>query len=232
MHTSMPMDDGRPPMPGMTQGPGGAPGMIHTEVFLSGDTLEVELVGGPGFSETDDPMAGVVMRQGAGFAAPFDVLNDKFFNGQYGWLPSSQPGNELQSLPIELVIGVELIGIDTDASGTLETYDGGNGMQLRPTDANGDLLPTLHTMQPLFTQIGDVWLWEDFVMQHNWYAATRPGDYRVTYEVFVSDRSGVRDLAYGSDTISLDFTVVPEPAALLSGAGISLAMLRRREARA
>ncbi|MEM9752851.1 MAG: hypothetical protein AAF916_05640 [Planctomycetota bacterium] len=218
--------DGRPPMPGMTQGPGGSPGMIHTEVFLSANTLEVEFVGqGAAAGTEDDP---VVVGLATGFESPFDVLNGKFYNAQYGWLPSSKSGNQLQQLPLDRVIAVELTGLGTENPGVLEVFDGGNGMQLRPTDGAGALLPTQHTMSPLFAAVGHLWLWDDFVMQHNWYAATLPGLYSATYDVYVSDTSGVRDTAYGSDTVTLRFNAVPEPIAGSMLCGFLVTLIRRR----
>ncbi|MEM1445560.1 MAG: PEP-CTERM sorting domain-containing protein [Planctomycetota bacterium] len=226
---SMPAD-GRPPMPGMTHGPSGSPGMIHTEVFVSGTTLEVEIVGqGANAGAEDQP---VVMGVAMGFDAPFDVLNGKLYNAQYGWLPSSNAGNELQSLPLDRVIAVELVSLGASNPSALETYDGGNGMQLRPTNGSGDLLPTQHTMNALFANVGDVWLWDDFIMQHNWYAATTPGLYSATYDVYVSDTNGVRDTAYGSDTVTLRFNAVPEPATAATLLGGLALLIRRRKATA
>ena len=214
----------------MTAGPGGTNGMIHTEVFLSGATLNVELVGmGAAAAVEDEP---VVMTTDAALSAPFDVLAGRFFNAQYGWLPGNLPGNQLQSLPQDRVIAVQLVGLGAENPGTLETYSGGNGSQLRPIDGGGNLLPTQHTMEPLFTAIGDLWLWDDFVMQHNWYAAQLPGRYSATYDVFVSDTQGVRDATYGIDSVTLRFTAVPEPAAAAALAFGGLMLRRRRKERA
>ncbi len=218
-----------PPMPAVTHGPGGEPGMIHTEVFFDGLGLSVELVGGPvppmagGGTFGGDVDAPVQMRLGSGFAPPFDVLNGRGFNAQYGWLPSQKPGNLLQdpnALPLDRLVAVELVGLGANNPGPLYAFSGGNGMEL----ING-----LHTAAPLFESLGDRFLWDDFVMQHNWYAADAPGLYTATYDVYVADLAGIRDARYTGDTVTLKFNYVPEPAmALLAPLAFALPHARPR----
>lgn len=214
-----------PPMPAVTNGPGGDPGMIHTEVKLLNNVITVSFRGGPvpgGGTFGGDLTAPVVMTTGGPFMPPFNVLNGKGFNAQYGWLPDQSPDNQLQDtniLPLDRIVAVELVSLGASNPGTLYTYSGGNGMEMM----NGQ-----HTMAPLFTHVGDKFLWDDFIMHHNWYAADTPGLYEATYDVYIADLAGNRDSAYTGDTVTLKFNNVPEPASALLLAP-ALLMLRRRK---
>ena len=214
-----------PPMPGMTQGPGGDAGMIHTEVLLLNNDITVTLRGGPapgGGTFDGNTNAPVTMSTGGPFMAPFNVLNNKGFNAQYGWLPDQDASNQLQDtnvLPLDRLIAVELISLGAQNPGTLYTYSGGNGMQMM----NG-----MHSMNPLFAQVGDQFLWDDFIMHHNWYAADTPGLYEATYDVYVADLNGNRDTAYTGDTTTLRFNLVPEPASAVLLLAPALMLIRQR----
>jgi len=87
----------------------------------------------------------------------------------------------------------------------------------------------MHTYTPIFESDGDTWQWSG-TMNHPWFAAAAPGDYQMTFEIFVGDTSGNRLPGYASDTITLGFIAVPTPSGVgvLAGAGLIAPRRRRR----
>jgi MYXO-CTERM domain-containing protein len=139
-------------------------------------------------------------------ARPFSVLTGKAFNFQYGW---NLDGNS-EFLPPGTSIWIE----ETASTPGLEAY-------------------TAMTYQPIFGTAGtsEKWRWNG-VMAHNAYAVpSSVGDWSASYRLYVGDASGNAVAGYGDAAITLNWTSVPEPAALglLGLAGVAL--LRRQQNR-
>lgn len=178
-----------PPLPPATSGSGDA-GMKHLLVSLTGTTLAVHTQA--------PPAAPVTMLSGHGMdytPAKFDVLEDRYFNAQYGWLPDS-----FFSLPTDRSIWIERIGATSPATATFQVYEGGNGREGREA----------WSMNAIYAVDGQAWRW-DGEMQHDYYAADLPGDYAMSFRVFVGDSTGNLDLTYTPAETTLNFRVVPEP---------------------
>jgi hypothetical protein len=135
---------------------------------------------------------------GEAYTPPTDVLNGKGYSLQFGWQISG-----IWSPPAGTNICVQML----NQTPGLETYQGGR----RP------VLQT-RTYAPLFGTAGSdtIWHWPPpHMMCHNWYAASNPGSYEATYNVYLGDANGVPNTAYGSANVTLSWTYAPEPAALL-----------------
>jgi hypothetical protein len=187
-------------MPAFTSGSGDN-GMKHAMVSLSGTTLSVhtELT----------PTVPLTLLSGHGIdytPAKFDVLENTFFNAQYGWIPAG-----FISLPANRTLWIERTGATQPAGSSFATYEGGNlaeGM-------------AAWNMQAIHAVDGDLWQW-DGMMQHDYYTADLAGAYAMHFNVYVGDLAGQPDPTYTPASTHFAFTVVPEPA---SGVLASLAML-------
>lgn len=210
-----------PPMPPLTSGSGDN-GMKHALVSVTGTVVGVHISEPP----TDvAPAAPVVMTSGHGVdfdPAKFDVLEGLYFNAQYGWLPASA-----LMLPADRAIWIERTSASQPAGSEFRVYEGGMGM------TNDALMegPAYWTMNEIYAADGDRWQWNGR-MQHDYYAADMPGDYAMSFRVYVGDASGAEDLTYAPATTTLQFRVVPEPATwLLAAAVAAVSLACRRRAR-
>ncbi|WP_428388609.1 hypothetical protein [Mucisphaera sp.] len=206
-----------PPMPGMTSGlgmPGN--GMIHAEIAVQNNTVSAVLRDGPSGGATPDNR--LVAGPAAAFDPPYNVLSNRLYNAQYGWLEDQTIGFTPIDITPDESIWIELLS--TAGPGTVNIYEGGNGQQLTATG---------HTMAPIHGTAGSpaAWQWDDdFLMQHNWYTFSTPGDYDLTFNIYVGDNNGASLSTYTPAQLILTFTAIPEPgsAALL----LPLAALTRR----
>ena len=126
------------------------------------------------------------------FESPYSVLNGKGYNAQFGWValfPFDLHGDRIWIKSLE-----QSPGLQTFQGGVASDSNGGT------PDAGG------HTMAPILGTFGseDFWEWSG-AMAHNWYAATEPGEYFVTYEVYVGDTSGVPNTAYTPAEVTFEF---------------------------
>lgn len=181
-----------PPVPPMTNG--GAlenNGMKHLNVALSDTALSVHV--------SDSPSSPVIMISGMGVDYTddkFNVLENVYFNGQYGWLPEGT----FDALPADSAVWIKRTGVTSPAGAALHVYEGGN---MREGMA-------AWTMNEIYANDGDIWMW-DGAMQHDYYTADLPGDYSMSFEVFVGDQSGTPLTQFAPAAATLDFRVVPEP---------------------
>lgn len=186
---------------------GGAP-MKHIDVAFDGTNIVVSV---------DGSVATPILRPldegdtfiDPGNPHPWDVLEGKAYNFQYGWNPSG-----FISLPTNAGIWVERLDHDLG----LESY-------LRP--------PATPSYGPVFENDGDIWQWSGS-MTHNVYAVENPIQslYTATYRVYIGDTTTGEALpGFGSDDVTLTFDaipVIPEPTSFALLALSSLAVLRRR----
>ncbi|MEQ9453703.1 MAG: hypothetical protein RLN76_03805 [Phycisphaeraceae bacterium] len=194
-----------PPMPGLTSGlgmPGN--GMIHAEIAVQNNTVTAILRDGPsGSASPSDRLVAMSANQAGGpFESPYDVLNSQPFNAQIGWLEDQTIGFTPIDIPADATIAIELITVF--GPGIVSIYEGGNGNQLMTTG---------HTMSPIQGTGGSptAWLWDDdFLMQHNWVTFSAPGDYDLTFNIFVADLSGNPLAGFTADDITFAYTVLPE----------------------
>ncbi len=182
-----------PPMPPMTSGSDDA-GMKHAGVGLSGTVLTVHYDAAPAV-----PLTMITGHSTDYTPAKFDVLEDVYFNSQYGWLPDG-----FISLPVDRAIWIERTGATQPAGSTFKVYEAGNGMMI-PGEGMMNW-----TMDEIYAVNGDIWQW-DGVMQHDYYAADMPGSYSMQFDIYVGDLSGVADAAYTATSTTFEFAVVPEP---------------------
>ncbi|MFQ5423602.1 MAG: PEP-CTERM sorting domain-containing protein [Phycisphaerae bacterium] len=148
---------------------------------------------------------------GESYTPPADVLDGKGYNDQFGWLAGG-----IFSPPTGGAIWIRVLS----QTPGLETYRGG----MRP-------MTPMHTYNPIFGTAGSPLIWQwDGTMTHNWYAVAALGDYSASYEVYVGDAATGSPLpGYTSDTVSLAWQYVPEPAtAWLLALGGSVIFRRRR----
>ncbi|QDU72044.1 hypothetical protein [Mucisphaera calidilacus] len=208
-----------PPMPGMTSGlgmPGN--GMIHVEVAVQNNAVSAILRDGPSGGATPDQR--LVAMTGGPYTTPYDVLNNIPFNAQYGWLEDQTIGFTPIDIAPDEHIAFELLS--TAGPGTIGIYEGGNGMQLNSVG---------HAMSPIHGTDASpaAWVWDDdFLMQHNWYTFSAPGDYDLTFRVYVSDLDANPITTYTDTTVTLGFTVLPEPASAAFLLPLVLLGARRR----
>jgi len=188
-----------PPSPPMTNG--GDPannGMKHLNVALSKEGLSIP---------TDSPPASpLTMTSGHGVdftANKFDVLEDGYFNGQYGWLPDGL----FDAMPADASIWIKRTGATSPSGSTFKVYEGGNMREGMDT----------WSMNEIHATGGTPWQW-DGAMQHDYYVADLPGRYSMTFDVFVGDSNGLPTAQFAPATATVDFQVVPEPATGMLGA--------------
>jgi hypothetical protein len=138
---------------------------------------------------------------------PHAVLSGQAYNLQYGWNLSASS----QFLPIGGNIWIE----QTSATPGLQAYE-------RVTYA------------PIFGTRGSStrWLW-DGIMAHNAYASPSViEDWEASYLLYIGDASGNAMDGYGSTTLTLQWTSIPEPGVGLAALGlIGLLGTRRRPRR-
>lgn len=182
-----------PPGPPATNG--GASendGMKHAEISLSGGIVELHTA--------NPPASPVVMTSGSGIdytPDKFDVLEDNYFNAQHGWL---SPGGFLTELPAGGSIWMKRLAATQPAGSTFEVFEGGN-----MAEGMG-----AWSMAPIYAADNDIWQW-DGAMQHDYFTADMPGDYSMSFEVYVGDASGDAIDGFTAAQTTFDFTAVPEP---------------------
>ncbi len=202
-----------PPLPPMTNGDGNPAnnGMKHVMVGYDSESQQLSV-------RVDDPPASpVTMTSGFGmsFDSKFDVLEDRYFNSQHGWLPTG-----LWLPPAGADVWIKRSSATMPDGATLAVYEGGMG----------PALPNW-SMQPLYANDGDIWKW-DLLMQHDLFVVDQPGEYSMTFEIYMGDlTTGERLDGYESASTTLRFqTPVPEPTtgAMLLMAAIGCFFCRRR----
>jgi hypothetical protein len=177
--------------------------MEHVFIGFDGTNIAVTL------ENPDNLPLPMLAYPGEHYTAPANVLDDKGYSSQFGWQITGA-----WAPPAGTSVWVQRLG---QTSG-LETYEGGMRTMI-----------PMHTFAPLFGTANSslIWRWPG-TMVHNWYAASAFGDYQATYDVYLGDAVGVRNTAYGSDTVTLSWRYAPEPATLVLLGFTSLLMLRRR----
>ncbi len=184
-----------PPLPPMTNGNANLAdnGMKHALVGLDGTQLAVHIA--------DPPSSPVTMTSGFGvdFESLFDVLEGRYFNSQFGWLPDG-----ILIPPVGAEVWIKRTGLTTPVGAKLDVYEGGMG--------NG---MTSWTMQEIHANDGDLWKW-DRLMQHDLFVADKPGEYSMSFEVYFGDESTGAPLSgFGSAEATFNFrTPVPEPSSI------------------
>ena len=198
-----------PPLPGMTSGIGDQ-GMKHIGVGMSGTALFIHYDPVP-----PSPAVPLTMMSGHGIdydPDKFNVLEDVYYNAQYGWNPYGLIG-----LPSNLSIWIERTGVTQPAGSTFMVYEAGMGSEM-----------AIWTMNELYAANGDKWQW-DGAMQHDFYTADLLGSYTMSFNVYVGDAAGVPDAGYTPTSTTLEFTVVPEPATIgLTALAAACLFMRRR----
>jgi len=159
--------------------------MSHVNIGVSGGQVLVF---------KDDPSIVPDMIGLDAFDAPFSVLNGKGYNAQFGWtalFPFDLQGD---------LIWIELL----DQTPGLQSFQGGFASN---SGGTGMPDPGDQPMAPIFGTFGspNIWNWSGS-MTHNWYAATEPGDYSATYQVYVGDTVGVINNAYTPAQVTFEFT--------------------------
>ncbi|MEQ9453702.1 MAG: dockerin type I domain-containing protein [Phycisphaeraceae bacterium] len=125
-----------------------------------------------------DPGEGLEMILGEPpLPEPYDVLEDRAYNAQYGWLRQGRwgPGSG-EAAFIEVI----------DVTPGLSIYEGAYA-----SDSGGGVSDGLngeHTLNPIFGTDGapNVWPW-DGRMTHHWNVSDAPGTYEATFRVFVAE---------------------------------------------
>ena len=200
-----------PPLPSATNGDGIAAnnGMKHLNIGFDGSSLTVH---------ADTTLVTMMRGDGIDYTpSQFDVIEGQYFNSQYGWLFDG-----IVVLPTDSAVNIRRINQTTPAGASLHAYEGGMGMGM-----------DMWTMNELYANDGDLWTW-DGLMQHDMYVADLPGEYSMTYEVYLADiTTGAQLTAYGTATQTISFTTpVPEPASiallLIAAAGLGSSLWTRR----
>ncbi len=185
-----------PPIPPLTNGDGNIDnnGMKHANVALADGALSIH-IGTP-------PVSPVTAVSGFGVdytPDKFDVLEDTYFNAQHGWLPDGF----FNELPDAGLIWIKRTGVSQPPGATLKVYEGGNMMEGMEA----------WTMQEIYSVDGFAWPW-DGLMQHDYFTADTPGNYSMSFEVYVGSPEGTPIEGFAPATTTFDFVVVPEPACL------------------
>jgi len=120
------------------------------------------------------------------------VLNDTFYNAQYGWMAMAG-----LSLPADTELWIELL----DATPGLAAYEALSFAPIHGTDGS---------------PMGFAW---DGRMLHNWWAATRPGSYEATFEVSLRLSDGTPVGGVDAARTTLRWIYRPDCAADLDGDG-------------
>jgi hypothetical protein len=143
----------------------------------------------------------------------YNALNGMAWNWQYGWDSS---GFNPSLVPAGDKIFIEMLS----QSPGLSTYD------------------KMHSYAPIFGTgtSSNIWMWDPTMgMAHNAYTVTPGyGNWSATYKVYIGDATTKAAIAgYGSDTVTLTWTSIPEPATMaLMGAGIVYVLGSRRKHKA
>ncbi|MCA9263357.1 MAG: PEP-CTERM sorting domain-containing protein [Planctomycetales bacterium] len=200
-----------PPAPPFTNGSGDPAmnGMKHAGVAFTGTGIEVHLA--------ESPPSPVVMTPSGGrdfTPDKFDVLEQGYFNGQHGWLPEGV----FNGLPQGASIWIQRTGASQPPGAAFHVYEGGNMTQGMDT----------WTMQEVYAD-GTPWQW-DGLMQHDYFVVDRPGQYSMSFDVYVGDSQGIPWSGLSAGSTTLSFVAVPEPTALFSVllGGLMLRGRRRR----
>lgn len=185
-----------PPLPPLTNGDGNPAnnGMKHALVSFDGVGLDIHLAAPPATPVT------MTTGFGASYDPPFDVLEGAYFNSQHGWLPEG-----ILVPPVGADVWIKRLSATAPSGASFQVFEGGMGAGMAGW-----------SMQELYANNGDTWKW-DREMQHDLFVANLPGQYSMTFEVYLGDSANGEPLAqYGSATTTLRFaTPVPEPMGLL-----------------
>lgn len=169
---------------------GGSPGgpsapMKHADVwfdYLFTDTVEVVI----DTSVATPRLWPTLPTDGFDPAGPWDALNGKAYNAQYGWNP-----NGFVRLPAGAAFWIE----QTGSSEGLEVY------QAPPESPAGE---------PIFGTAGSstLWKWSTTRMVHNYYAVedVTSGPHWASYRVYVGDaETGAPNAAYTAAEVTFNF---------------------------
>lgn len=200
-----------PPLPPMTNGDGNPAnnGMKHALVSLdaASGALSIHI--------QQAPATPVRMMSGYGVdydPAQFDVLENRFFNSQYGWLPDG-----LWQPPAGSAVWIKRTAVTAPAGGSLSVYEGGMGNMM-----------SMWSMADIYAADGDAWKW-DGLMQHDMYVADAPGSYTMSFEAYIGDAvTGAPTAGYAAATTTFAFTAIPEPASWLLVTVAALLATRHR----
>jgi len=174
--------------------------MVHLQVSFDGTAVSI----------TQPVEQNLELRNfSESYTPPADVLDNKGYNDQYGWMASG-----FWDLPAGSSVWIRVL----NQTAGLETYEGG----MRS-------MTPMHTYSPIFGTQGspDIWQW-DGTMTHNWYAASDPGTYQATYSVYIGDDQGTPINGLDSDSITISWQYVPSPATAPFLAFSLLLVSRRR----
>lgn len=193
--------------------------MIMPEITFDGTNIAVlDEMGNPWVTLTGQARPILWPLEGTDEFEPgkpwYNALNGKAYNWQYGW---SNAALDQGLIPAGSKIWLEVLS----QSDGLKTYDRNN------------------YYVPIFGTDGasNKWRWyESMSMSHNAYTvAPSIGEWFATYKVYIGDATTGAALAgYGSDTVTLTWTSIPEPttiAILGIGAVCLLHKKYRRERR-
>jgi len=148
----------------------------------------------------------IMLNYGESYAGNASVLDGKMYNAQYGWMVEG-----FWAPPAGSFLWIEQIS----ATPGLEVY-GGGAFGFAPIFGTDGSSPRIQ--------------WNG-MMLHNWYAATTPGVYEATYNVYFGDASGMPTPGFQPDQVTLSLIAVPAPgAAGLLAMGALVAARRRRAA--
>jgi hypothetical protein len=142
--------------------------------------------------------------------AYYNALNGMAWNWQYGWDSS---GFNPNLIPNGGKIFIEMLS----QSAGLSTYD------------------KMHSYAPIFGTgtSSNAWMWDPTMgMAHNTYTvAPGYGEWSATYRIYIGDAATKAVLSgYGSDTVTLTWTSIPEPATMtLMGTGLVYLLGYRRK---
>lgn len=113
------------------------------------------------------------------------VLNDTYYNAQYGWLVGG-----FWTPPDDSLLWIN----EVHATPGLLTYSGGNMM-------------APHSFDPIFGTDGSpMSIQWNGAMLHNWYAATERGNYVAFYEVYFGDEDGEPTPGYDPAEVTITWT--------------------------
>jgi len=161
------------------------------------------------------PTAILTPLPGGTTVAPADkssVLNGKAYNWEYGWTLLDG------TLAAGNVFKIERIAQSTPDLVAYDRYHKSGGVR---------------TYDMILASDGSFYTFEGTGMAHNAYAISPQlsGDIWATYRVHVADSSGnLLDSAYAPADITLHWTAVPEPTALVSSIAVGgVSLLRRRK---
>lgn len=174
-------------------------GMVHVMIGWDGSAV----------SAHQDPAMDVplIAYPGETYDGAAAVLDGTYYSSRYGFL-----NDGFISLNAGEAVWIERVS----ATDGLLAYEGG----MRS-------MAEMHTYDAIFAADGDRWRWGG-TMHHPWFAADAPGDYQMSFEIYVGDELGAHIDGYASGFITLGFTAVPTPSGVGVVAGVGLIALRRR----